>query len=215
MHGSDQSLFGDHAVAMRVTRHMRGAFAFSVPRKCAVARGLLADRQRRAVFRSGGSAPHEEYRMNSNMDVGATENRAQEVEITSKRIEELIRWHGTDESALPPAHTLQNLSRDTVAALRELAREREMTARLRAAMSQAFWAADRRELTAILLEALGPPPERPYAASASLTSKSGESDTSEASSAQHEEGAPVRLDARVGRALHHSGAARPLSSRAS
>jgi len=153
--------------------------------------------------------------MNGNMDVGATENRTQEVEITSKRIEELIRWHGTDESALPPAHTLQNLSRDTVAALRELAREREMTARLRAAMSQAFWAADRRELNAILLEALGPPPEQPYATSSSLTPKSGESDTSEASSAQQEEGAPVRLDARVGRALHHPGAARPLSSRVS
>ena len=155
--------------------------------------------------------------MNGTMDVGAAENRAQEVEITSKRIEELIRWHGTDESALPPAHTLQNLSRDTVAALRELARERETSARLRAAMAQAFWAADRRELNAILLEALGPPPGEPDlpGTSASLALENGDSDTSEASSAQHEQGAPTRLDARVGRALHHPGAARPLSSRAS
>ena len=153
--------------------------------------------------------------MNGTMDFGAAEDRAQEVEITSKRIEELIRWHGTDESALPPAHTLQNLSRDTVAALRELAREREMIVRLRAAMAQAFWAADRRELNAILLEALGPPPEEPPGTSATLRQENGDSDTSEASSAQQEEGTPVRLDARVGRALHHPGAARPLSPRVS
>jgi hypothetical protein len=165
--------------------------------------------------RLGRSASHEEYRMNGTMDVGATEDRAQEVEITSKRIEELIRWHGTDESALPPAHTLQNLARDTVAALRELAREREMIARLRAAMAQAFWAADPRERHAILLAALGPPPEEPYEANASLELESGDSDTSEASFAQGEQGAPMRLDARAGHALHHEGAAHPLSPRAS
>ncbi|HEY2590874.1 MAG TPA: hypothetical protein VGI35_04725 [Steroidobacteraceae bacterium] len=152
--------------------------------------------------------------MNGTMDVSATENGAQEVEITSKRIEELIRWHGTDESALPPAHTLQNLSRDTVAALQELAREREKIARLRAAMARAFWSADRRELNAILLEALAPPPE-PHGADASLEPESVESDASGASSAQREHDVPTRLDAQVGRGLHHAGASRPLSSRVS
>ncbi len=78
--------------------------------------------------------------------------------ITQRRLEELVRWHGTDESNLPPAHTLQNLSRDTVAALAELRRSRERIEGLRAAMGRAFWAADAHELHAILLEALGPPP---------------------------------------------------------
>ncbi|HUN25542.1 MAG TPA: hypothetical protein VMU67_04480 [Steroidobacteraceae bacterium] len=82
-----------------------------------------------------------------------------DVEITVKRLDELIRWHGTDESDLPPEHTLKNLSRDTVAALRELERTRAELARLRAAMSRAFWAAGSDELHAIVLGALGPPPE--------------------------------------------------------
>jgi hypothetical protein len=82
-----------------------------------------------------------------------------DVEITAERIDELIRWHGTDESALPPAHTLANLARDTVAALRELQRAREQVESLRVAMGRAFWAADPCELHAILLDALGPPTE--------------------------------------------------------
>jgi hypothetical protein len=81
-----------------------------------------------------------------------------DVEITPRRLTELIRWHGTDESNLPPEHTLQNLARDTVAALRKLQRYRESMEELRAAMGQAFWATDLREVRAILLEALGPPP---------------------------------------------------------
>ncbi len=81
-----------------------------------------------------------------------------DVEITPRRLMELIRWHGTDESNLPPAHTLQNLSRDTIAALRKLQRDRDSMERLRAAMGRAFWATDAREVRAILLEALGPPP---------------------------------------------------------
>jgi len=133
--------------------------------------------------------------MNDTMDNGAMEAYAQEVEITPKRLDELILWHGTDESALPAAHTLQNLSRDTVAALEEFARTRATIAQLRAAMGRAFWAADRRELNAILLEALGPPPEEPLA--------------------QESNAPPTRLDAEVGRALHHSGAARPLNPRVS
>ena len=81
-----------------------------------------------------------------------------DVEITPRRLVELIRWHGTDESNLPPAHTLQNLSRDTVAALGKLQRYRDSMERVRAAMGRAFWATDPREVRAILLDALGPPP---------------------------------------------------------
>jgi hypothetical protein len=75
------------------------------------------------------------------------------------RLEQLMLWHGTDETHLPPAHTLQNLSRDTIAALAELREARQTIGQLRAAMGRAFWATDFRELRAILLEALGPPPE--------------------------------------------------------
>ena len=140
--------------------------------------------------------------MNGTMDSGAIEDDTQEVEVTPKRLDELIRWHGTDENALPAAHTLQNLSRDTVAALEELARDRETIAQLRAAMGRAFWAADRRELNAILLEALGPPPEESLGADRPL--------------AQERDALPTRLDAEVGRGLHHSGAAaRPLGPRVS
>jgi len=78
--------------------------------------------------------------------------------LTDIRLDQLMRWHGTDESNLPPAHTLQNLSRDTVAALEELRRARENIAELRAAMGRAFWATDFRTLHEILLTALGPPP---------------------------------------------------------
>jgi hypothetical protein len=79
--------------------------------------------------------------------------------VNDERIGELMRWHGTDESNLPPAHTLQNLSRDTLAALAEVRDARETIDRLRAAMSRAFWATEFRDVHAILLEALGPPPE--------------------------------------------------------
>jgi hypothetical protein len=74
------------------------------------------------------------------------------------RLDQLMRWHGTDETNLPPASTLQNLSRDTVAALRELQQARATIKALRAAMGEAFWATDFRDVHAILLAALGPPP---------------------------------------------------------
>jgi hypothetical protein len=93
---------------------------------------------------------------------GATQHppqRAHErVHIDDGRLEQLMLWHGTDESNLPPAHTLQNLSRDTIAALDQLREARRTIQMLRAAMGRAFWATDFRELHAILLEALGPPP---------------------------------------------------------
>lgn len=78
--------------------------------------------------------------------------------IDEHRLDQLMRWHGTDESNLPPAHTLQNLSRDTLAALAELQDARETIGQLRAAMGRAFWATEFRDVHAILLGALGPPP---------------------------------------------------------
>jgi hypothetical protein len=81
--------------------------------------------------------------------------------IDDERIGQLMLWHGTDETHLPPAHTLQNLSRDTIAALTELREARETIGQLRAAMGRAFWATEFRDLHAILLEALGPPPDEP------------------------------------------------------
>jgi hypothetical protein len=82
-----------------------------------------------------------------------------ELHIDNNRLDQLMRWHGTDESNLPPAHTLQNLSRDTIAALGQLREARASIEQLRAAMGRAFWATEFREIHAILLEALGPPPE--------------------------------------------------------
>jgi|GEM_PF-2203696 len=79
--------------------------------------------------------------------------------LSDARLDELMRWHGVDESNLPPAHTLQNLSRDTVAAIEELRRARVAIEVLRAAMARAFWATEFRDVHSILLEALGPPPE--------------------------------------------------------
>jgi hypothetical protein len=84
---------------------------------------------------------------------------AEDIELSDRRLDELIRWHGTDESDLPPPHTLQHLSRDTVAALNELLQSRHRLQRLRAALGRAFWADSAQELHAIVLEALGPPPE--------------------------------------------------------
>ncbi len=153
--------------------------------------------------------------MQRSIDVGASDDGAAEVEITPKRLDELIRWHGTDESALPPAHTLQHLSRDTVAALHELARARETIAQLRAAMARAFWAQNRRELNAILLGALGPPPREPHTAPEPERPPEGGSDASDPSAAPRDDEAPARLDSQMGRGLHHTGAARSVSSRAS
>jgi hypothetical protein len=74
------------------------------------------------------------------------------------RLDQMRRWHGTDETNLPPAGTLKNLARDTVAAIEELRRARATIAELRAAMGEAFWVTDFRTLHEILLTALGPPP---------------------------------------------------------
>ena len=82
-----------------------------------------------------------------------------DLRIDETRLEQLMLWHGTDESHLPPANTLQNLSRDTLAALGELREARATLEHLRAAMGRAFWATEFREVHAILLDALGPPPD--------------------------------------------------------
>jgi hypothetical protein len=78
--------------------------------------------------------------------------------LDDERLDQMRRWHGTDETNLPPAGTLKNLARDTVAALDELRRARATIAELRAAMGEAFWVTDFRTLHEILLTALGPPP---------------------------------------------------------
>ena len=81
--------------------------------------------------------------------------------LNDERLDQMRRWHGTDEANLPPAGTLKYLARDTVAAIEELRRARVTIAELRAAMGEAFWATDFRTLHEILLAALGPPPDEP------------------------------------------------------
>jgi hypothetical protein len=84
--------------------------------------------------------------------------RGDELQVDDARLDELTRWHGTDESNLPPAASLKNLARDTVEALHELQRARITIDELRAAMGRAFWATEFVDVHAILLRALGPPP---------------------------------------------------------
>ncbi len=93
-----------------------------------------------------------------------TDEYGAQVRIDEQRIDQLMRWHGTDEGHLPPAHTLENLSRDTLVALNELREARATIEQLRAAMGRAFWATKFRDVHAVLLEALGPPPEDPPSA---------------------------------------------------
>jgi hypothetical protein len=81
--------------------------------------------------------------------------------LDDERLDQMRRWHGTSETNLPPAGTLKNLSRDTLAALDELRQARATIAELRAAMGEAFWATDFRAVHEILLAALGPPPDEP------------------------------------------------------
>ena len=90
--------------------------------------------------------------------VGPMTDHSHETLVSDARLDEMMRWHGSDETNLPPADTLRNLSRDTVAALRELQQARATIAELRATMGQAFWASGMRQVQALLLRALGPPP---------------------------------------------------------
>jgi hypothetical protein len=85
--------------------------------------------------------------------------RVGEVQLSAQRLQELMLWHGKDEGKLPPAATLVNLSRDTIAALRQLQLVRTQLSALRAVLSQLFWSCDSSEIRSTVLEALGAPPE--------------------------------------------------------
>src|ERR1700722_12301723 len=84
--------------------------------------------------------------------------RDSEVQLSAQRLRELMLWHGKDESNLPPAETLVNLSRDTVAALDQLQHTRTELAALRAGLAQLFWTCDSSAIRVSLLFALGSPP---------------------------------------------------------
>ena len=92
------------------------------------------------------------------MQVSASTALDDDPVLDDVRLDQMRRWHGTDEANLPPVGTLKNLGRDTVAAIEELRRARAAIAELRAAMGEAFWVTDFRTLHEILLTALGPPP---------------------------------------------------------
>jgi hypothetical protein len=81
-----------------------------------------------------------------------------DVQLSAQRLRELMLWHGKDEGNLPPAATLANLSRDTIAALSQLQHLRAELGALRAALSQLFWTCDSAPLRVTLLAALGAPP---------------------------------------------------------
>jgi hypothetical protein len=81
-----------------------------------------------------------------------------EVQLSAQRLRELMLWHGKDEGNLPPAETLVNLSRDTIAAVSQLQHTRTELAVLRAALAQLFWTCDSSAIRVSLLTALGAPP---------------------------------------------------------
>jgi hypothetical protein len=82
-----------------------------------------------------------------------------EVLLSAQRLRELMLWHGKDEGHLPPAATLVNLSRDTIAALAELQHARTQLAELRAALGQMFWSCDSSQIRVAVLNVLGAPPD--------------------------------------------------------
>ena len=81
-----------------------------------------------------------------------------EVQLSAQRLRELMLWHGKDEGNLPPAATLENLSRDTIAALGQLQLVRTQLSALRAVLAQLFWSCDSSAIRRSVLEALGAPP---------------------------------------------------------
>jgi hypothetical protein len=85
--------------------------------------------------------------------------RDTEVQLSGQRLRELMLWHGKDEGNLPPAATLVNLSRDTIAALTQLQQLRIELAQMRAALAQLFWSCESSELRSALLVTLGEPPD--------------------------------------------------------
>ena len=85
--------------------------------------------------------------------------REGEVQLSAQRLRELMLWHGKDEGNLPPAATLANLSRDTIAALGQLQSARTQLSELRIALSQIFWSTESSAIRRLVLAALGAPPE--------------------------------------------------------
>jgi hypothetical protein len=85
--------------------------------------------------------------------------RDAEVQLSAQRLRELMLWHGKDEGNLPPAATLVNLSRDTIAAIWQLQQTRTRVTELRAALSEMFWSCDSSRIRVAVLAALGDPPE--------------------------------------------------------
>jgi hypothetical protein len=85
--------------------------------------------------------------------------REAEVLLSTQRLQELMLWHGKDEGNLPPAATLVNLSRDTIAALWQLRHTRARMTELRASLSELFWSCESSRIRVALLTALGDPPE--------------------------------------------------------
>ena len=85
--------------------------------------------------------------------------RDAEVQLSSQRLQELMLWHGKDEGNLPPAATLENLSRDTIAALWQLRQTRTRMVELRASLSELFWSCESSQIRVAVLTALGDPPE--------------------------------------------------------
>ncbi len=95
--------------------------------------------------------------------------RDAEVQLSAQRLQELMLWHGKDEGNLPPAATLVNLSRDTIAALSQLQHTRTRMSELRASLSELFWNCDSSRIRVALLTVLGDPPEPESAGAAPLT----------------------------------------------
>jgi hypothetical protein len=85
--------------------------------------------------------------------------RDAEVQLSVQRLQELMLWHGKDEGNLPPAATLVNLSRDTIAALSQLQHTRTRLTELRAGLSELFWNCESSQIRVAVLVALGDPPE--------------------------------------------------------
>ena len=81
------------------------------------------------------------------------------MQLSAQRLRELMLWHGKDEGNLPPAATLVNLSRDTIAALSQLQLVRTQMSELRAALSRIFWSCDSSAIRRAVLGALGAPPD--------------------------------------------------------
>jgi hypothetical protein len=93
--------------------------------------------------------------------------RDAEVQLSAQRLQELMLWHGKDEGNLPPAATLVNLSRDTIAALRQLQLARTQVSELRAVLSELFWSCDSSAIRITVLKTLGAPPDGEAVAPAS------------------------------------------------